>query len=179
MSSSLTDSSRRSAWAASRSASAAGMTTVRRTPSSLSHAWSGVSDTLPPFRRNARRPLRRDITPQDAVAQQAQTAQVGEARSLGQSGHHRQMQRRAHPGNGQIGLDPPFELGPGQRAAQAVASLGAEQRLEPPGLEADRDHHEVIGDSLALALVLDRDDDLPLAGLHGYRPPGERAEPAR
>src|SRR6516225_1031239 len=91
---SLTDRPRRSAVAASCSASTARMTTVRRTQSSLSQASPGVSDTLPPLWHITRQLLQRHVAAQDAVAEQAQTAQVGEARSLGKPGDHREVQRR-------------------------------------------------------------------------------------
>src|SRR5262245_63199956 len=88
---SLTESPRRSASAASRSANSVGMTTVRRTQSSLSHTSSGVSDTLSSLRRNPpARLLKRDVAAQDAVAQEAETAQVGEARPLREPGENRQ-----------------------------------------------------------------------------------------
>ncbi len=60
-----------------------------------------------------------------------------------------------------------------------MASLPAEQSLEPAGLEADRDDHEVVGDTFALGAVLHRDDYLPLAGVDRHCPPGERAKAAR
>ena len=89
------------------------------------------------------------------------------------------MQRRAQAGDRQIEPDPPFEVGAGERVAEPAAGLAAEQRLEPAGLEADRDHDEVVGDAVALAAVLDRDDYLPLACVDRGRPPGERAKAAR
>src|SRR6266568_4132894 len=89
------------------------------------------------------------------------------------------MKRRAQPGDGQIDLDPAFELGPGEPAVEPAARLAAEQPFVPAGLEADRDDDEVVGDTLALAAVLDGDDDLPLAGVDRHCPPGERAKAAR
>src|SRR6202007_1668071 len=72
---SLNDTPRCSARAAIRSASRVGRTTVRRTQSSLSQTSS--SDTLSPLPGQVRRVLWRDVAAQDAVAQQAQAAQVG------------------------------------------------------------------------------------------------------
>ena len=80
---SLTERPRRSASAASRSASSIGRTTVRRTQSSLSQTSSGVSDKLSPLGHNPRRRLLKwDVAAQDAVAQKAQTAEIREARPL-------------------------------------------------------------------------------------------------
>jgi len=155
------------------------MTTVRRTQSSLSHTSPGVSDKLPPLRHNPRRLLQRDIAAQDAVAQKAQAAQVGEARSLSEPRDQRQMERRAHAGDRQIELDPLFELGPREPTVEPAASLAAEQPFEPASLETDRDNNEVIGDTLTLVAVLDRDDNLPIAGFDRRCPPGERAKAAR
>src|SRR5215475_707033 len=168
---SLTDRPRCSALAESRSDSAIGMTPVRRTQSSLSHSSPVVSDTLPPSGRSGCRLLLPHVRAQDAVAQQAKAAQVRKARPLSEAGDRRQVQRRAQAGDRQIELNPPFELGAGERAA--------EQPLEPASLEADRDDDEVVGDTFALAAVLDRDDHLPLAGVDRRRPPGERAKAAR
>ena len=177
---SLTDRPRRWAWAASRSASSVGRTTVRRTQSSHSHTSPGVSDTFPPLcHRTGARLLQRDVAAQDAVAQQAKAAQVGEARSLGEPGDHGQVQRRAQASDRQVEVDPPFELGPRQRAGEPAARLAAEQPLKPASLEADRDDHQVVGDPLAFAAVLDGDDNLLLAGFDPHRPPGERTEAVR
>ena len=79
----------------------------------------------------------------------------------------------------QVRLDPPLEFGARERVGESATRLLAEQALEPAGLEADRDDHQVVGDVLALVSVLDRDGRLPLAGLDRHRPPGERAEAAR
>src|SRR5258708_32560699 len=91
----ITERPRRSARAASRSGSTAGMITVRRTQSSLSQASPGVSDKGPPLGRYARRFPGRDITAQDPITQQAQAAQIRKARALNQPGHQRQEKRRA------------------------------------------------------------------------------------
>src|SRR6266567_617014 len=176
---SLTDRPRRSALAASRSASAVGMTTVRRTQSSLSHPSPGMSDMFPPLRRDAGPLLQRDIAAQDAVAQQAKAAQVGEAGPLSEPGDQRQVQRRAEASDRKVELDPAFELGSSEPGVEPAAGLAAKQPLEPAGLEADRDDNEVIGNPLALAAVLDRDHNLPLPGFDPHCPPGQRAKAAR
>src|SRR5262249_35841615 len=143
---SLTERPRRSASATSRSASSFGMTTVRRTQSSLSHTSSGVSDNLSPFGHNLpRRLLERHVTAEDAVARQAEAAQVGEARPLREPREHRQMQRRGQPFNREVDADAPFELGSGERGLEPAPCLLAEQRLEPARVEADRDDDEVVG----------------------------------
>ena len=176
MSRSLTERPRRSASAASRSASSVGRTTVRRTQSSLSQTSSGVSDKLSPLGRKLPcRLLERDVAAQDAVAKKTETAEVREARPLRETREDRQMQWRRQSGDRQVDVDPPFELGPG-RLLEPTPRIGAEQRLEPTRVEADGDHDEVVGDALALVVVLDRDDNLPVARFDRRRPAGERAE---
>src|SRR6185312_7364054 len=109
---SLTERLRRSASAASRSASSIGRTTVRRTQSSLSQTSSGVSDKLSPLGRNPpRRLLERDVAAQDTVAQEAQTAEIREARPLRQAREDRQMERRGQAGDRQVDVDALFKLG--------------------------------------------------------------------
>src|SRR5258708_10194211 len=174
---SLTDRPRRSARAASRSASTAGMITVRRTQSSLSQASPGVSDKGPPLGRYARRFPGRDITAQDPIAQQAQAAEIRKARALSQPGHQRQVERRAEARDRQVELDPAFEYGAREPGLEPAAGLAPEQPLEPAGVEADGHDHEVVGDALALAAVLDRDDNLAFSGLDRHGPPGDRPKP--
>ena len=148
------------------------MTMVRRTQSSLSHASSGTSVTCPPFLVDAVRQPRRDVPAQDAVTEQAEAAQVREARPLGQTGQDREVKRRAQAGHRQVDVDPPLE--PGLGLAEAPARFVSEERLEPATTEADRHDDQVISDTLALATVLDGDDDLLVARVDSYRPPGER-----
>src|SRR6185437_11955566 len=78
------------------------------------------------------------------------------------------MERRAQAGDRKIDVDPLFERVPGKRAFEPTACIAVEQPLEPVGLEADRDHDEVVGDPLHLVTRLDR-----------RRPTGERAKATR
>ena len=84
------------------------------------------------------------------------------------------MKRRAQVGHRQVNVDPLLEPGPGHGAAEPAARFAAEQRLEPASVEADRHDDQVIGDALALAALLDGDDDLLVARVDPYRPPGQR-----
>src|ERR1700748_1812368 len=170
-----------SARAASRSASTAGMTTVRRTKSSLSQASSGTSLTCSPFLVDAVRRPGRDIPAQDAVTEQAKAAQVREARPLGQPGEDREVKRRGQgrhrqsdvdplvgPGPRQGDVDPLLEPGPGRGVTEPAERLAAEQCLEPASMEADRHDDQVVGDALTLVTVLDGDDDLLVARVDLY-----------
>ena len=79
------------------------------------------------------------------------------------------MQWRGQPGDRQVDVDAPFELGPG-RLLEPTPRVVAEQSLEPTRVEADGDHDEVVGDAFALV------DDLPVARFDRCRPAGECAE---
>src|SRR6266851_10526360 len=134
---------------------------------------------LTPRCGTARRFVHRYIAAQDAVAQQAKAAQVGEARSLSEPRDPRQVQGRAQPGDRQVELDRSLELGSGQSVLDLAAGLAAQQPLEPAGVEADRDDNEVVDDPFALVVVLDRHDNLSVASLDLHRPPSQRAKAAR
>ena len=94
------------------------MTIVRRTLSSLSQTspGNGSSATLAPLRGHGRACGRYhgDITAQDAVAQQAEAAQVGKPRSLREGCDQWQVQGRALMDLGGIG----FVRGGGPAAAR-------------------------------------------------------------
>src|SRR5258707_437215 len=82
-----------------------------------------VPVTLSPVGRSTHRLLQRNVAAQDTVAQQAEAAQVGKARSLGEPGDHRQVQRRAQASDRQVEVDPAFELVPRQRAGELATRL--------------------------------------------------------
>ena len=120
-----------------------------------------------------------DVPPEDTVAQKSEAAQIREPGPLRESREHGHVKRRNHSCNREIDVDAPFETLTGKSAVEQVPSLPAEQLLEPMTVEADCNHHEVVGDSFALLAVLDGDDDLLLAGLDRRGSSGERAEATR
>jgi len=87
------------------------------------------------------------------------------------------VNRRGQLRDRQIDVDAPFQLGT-RRVLESALRVAPEQRLEPTSIEPDRDHDEVVGDSLALVVVLDRDDDLSIARLDRRGPSGKGSEPA-
>ena len=100
---------------------------MRRTQSSLSHTSSGVSDKLSPLGHTlARRFLERNVAAQDAIAQEPETAQIREARSLGEPRQHRQMKWRGEAPDRQIDVDAPFQLG-SRRVLEPTARFTAER----------------------------------------------------
>src|SRR5258705_6885984 len=137
ISKSLTERPRRSASAASRSASSVGRTTVRRTQSSRSQTSSGVSDKLPPLGCNSNRRFReRDVVAKDAVAQEPETAQVREARSLRKAGDCGNVERRAQPRDPESEGEPPPDQRPRKGAPHPAACTPCGQPPETVGLQA-------------------------------------------
>src|SRR5438132_7442949 len=128
---------RRVASAASRSARSLGRTMMRCTLSSRSQPSSLNSGKLPPLRYQRSSVFDRDIAAKDAVAQQAEAAEVRKPRSLREPCHDRQVQRRRQAGHGQVDVDHTLQLAAAQRVPVPGARVLTQESLEPAPIEAD------------------------------------------
>src|SRR5690242_17160119 len=155
---------RRPASAASRSARSPGRTIVRRTLSSRSQPSSFSSGKLPPLRYQRSGAVHLNISAEDAVAQQAEAAEIWKSRPLREPGQDRQVQWR-QAGHGQVEADVALGLTAADHLPVPGARGPAQQRLEPPPIEADGNNNGVIRDALAFLAVGDGHDHVLLARL--------------
>src|SRR5262245_33027531 len=126
---------------------------VRRTQSSRSQPSSLNSGTLAPLRYRLSGLCSCYVAVQNAVAQQAQAAEIRKSRSLGEPGHDRQVQRRRQAGYRQVDVDHALQPTAGNRLPVPGRRLVTQQSLEPPSVEADGHDNGVISDALALIAV--------------------------
>src|SRR6516164_1321185 len=134
---SLSEMPRRPASAASRSARSPGSSMVRCTLSSRSQPSSLNSGTLAPLRDHRSGVVDRDVAAKDAVAHQAEAAEVRKPRPLREPRQDWQVQRRRQAGYGQVDVDHTLQLAAAQRVPVPAAGVLAQEGLEPAPIEAD------------------------------------------
>ena len=122
---------------------------VRCTLSSRSQPSSLNSGTLPPLWYKRSSLAVRDIAAKDAVAQQAEAAEVRKPWPLREPCHHRQVQRRRQAGHGQVDVDHLLQFAAAQRVPVPAARVLPQKGLKPAPVEADGNDNGVIRDALA------------------------------